>query len=511
MVGPTKLSPLASPSEAKHDDPRRQLQLERVFDAITDGVALMDRTWHFTFLNRRAMEIVANGRPIVGMHYYEVFPDAPGSVFEQRYAEAMNEGRTVEFTDYYAPLDIWAAIRVFPIEDGIAIFFQDVTQQRRAERSSQESGRRLRQALDAGQLGTWSWDRDTDMLDLDERAAELYFTEPHVPVGRSVMRDRIVAPEDRGLTSENLRRSLEDGGLYKAEYRILRPGGSLNDPADVRWISASGVATFGEDATKVSGMVGTVQDITTRRSQEATLRQSEKLAATGRLAATIAHEINNPLEAVTNLIYLCKTDAKVPSDLKKLLEIADGELARISQIAQQTLGFYRDTSNPVVIDMNSLIEGVVDLFTRKLSHKSLKCKVDLASDLSITGLQGEIRQVFSNLFVNAIDASADGTIHIRGRRCSQRGVKGVSILINDPGTGIPVRVRSNLFSPFFTTKQSVGTGLGLWVTRGIVEKHGGNVIFRTRTETPTGTCFRVFLPIEPIIPAFLASTAPIIQ
>ncbi len=491
-------------------------RLASVFESTTDGIALMDRNWRFTYLNKRANDIVAPGRNVTGMPYLELFPDAAGSVFEQRYAEAMNNHRVVEFTDFYAPLDIWASIRVFPTSDGIAIFFQDVTQQRRAERTSADATQRLRQALDAGQLGTWTWNRETDLLDLDERANELLDGDgAHVPVSRTELRKRIVHEDDLGQTAESMREIVLAGGAYSAEYRVDTRDGRQH------WVSSRGIATYDDDSAglsspkslkQVTGMIGTVQDITARKTQEATLRQSEKLAATGRLAATIAHEINNPLEAVTNLIYLSKTDPGIPPPIAHLLDTADNELARVAQIAQQTLGFYRDTTRPIDINLTDMLEGVVNLFSRKMDYKRITCDLDLTPDLHIFGLQGEVRQVFSNLLVNAIDASSKTRIYIRARARTHLGRRGVSVLIADRGTGIPVSVRQRLFSPFFTTKQSVGTGLGLWVTRGIVEKQGGSIRFRTSTENPSGTVFRVFLPAEFIDPEkFLVTQSKFLQ
>jgi PAS domain S-box-containing protein len=354
-----------------------------------------------------------------------------------------------------------------------------------------ETAGRLRQALDAAQLGTWTWDRASDLLDLDERAAQLFHVPAHVRITRTELRERIVAPDDIPVTRESLERALESGGLYSAEYRVDDHAGGQT------WVSATGIATFAPNSSEITGMVGTIQNITGRKSQEAALRQSEKLAATGRLAATIAHEINNPLEAVTNLIYLSRTDPEVPVPVQHLLETADTELARVAQIAQQTLGFYRDTTRPGDINLNDLLQSVVDLFTRKMTSHKIDCKLDLEDGLTMYGLQGEMRQVFSNLVVNAIDAFTSvpksGCLRIRGRH--RRGdPHGVSILISDDGTGIPSHVRDRIFSPFFTTKQSVGTGLGLWVTRGFIEKHGGHIHFRTRTDSPSGTTFRVYLP-----------------
>jgi PAS domain S-box-containing protein len=354
-----------------------------------------------------------------------------------------------------------------------------------------QTASRLRQALEAEQLGTWTWDRSTDLLDLDERAAHLLHAQAHVPIQRTALREHIVATDDRRHVADSLERALQSGGLYNAEYRVEAPGGRQT------WVSASGIATFAPNSSTVTGMVGTVQDVTLRKSQESSLRQSEKLAATGRLAATIAHEINNPLEAVTNLIYLARTDPGVPAAVQRLLETADTELARVSQIAQQTLGFYRDTTSPTEIDLNELLHSVVDLFARKMTSHKIDCTLDLEPGLCVHGLKGELRQVFSNLIVNAIDAftavSKAGHLQIRGRHL--RGQRqGVSVLISDQGTGIPLHVRKRVFAPFFTTKQSVGTGLGLWVTRGFVDKHGGSIHFRTRTDRPSGTTFRILLP-----------------
>ncbi|HTV08126.1 MAG TPA: ATP-binding protein [Candidatus Aquilonibacter sp.] len=473
-------------------DSARQLQretsdrLEQVFDAITDGVAVLNRDWIFTYINRAGQEIIGPSLPIAGRRYKDVFPET--NIFEEKYREGM-AGRRSEFVAFYAPLAVWTSVRVFPTPEGIVIFFQDITQQRLAEQALSDSSRRLRHALDAGALGTWTWDMATDRLDLDERAAEILFAEPHVSIKRSDLRTRIVVSDDLHATPDNLADIIRAGRPYHAEYRVEGPDKTQ------RWVAARGLPSY-NDAQQVTGVIGTVQDITARKTQEATFRQSEKLAATGRLAATIAHEINNPLEAVTNLIYLAKTDPTIAPPVHRLLETADEELARVAQIAQQTLGFYRDTARPSEIDLSAMLHGIVELFGRKLAFRRLVCQPRIQPGLRVFGLQGEIRQVFSNLLVNAIDAAQDGEITIRARASIVAGTRGTSCLIVDRGTGISASIRERLFSPFITSKHSLGTGLGLWVTRGIVEKHGGTIGYRTRTQSPSGTVFRVFLPAE---------------
>ena len=374
----------------------------------------------------------------------------------------------------------------------------------RAEQRATSS--RLAHALQAAGMGTWSWDAVTDLIDFDERAGELFGVAPHVPMTRESLRKLLVHTEDLAFAPTDLREVGRTGGQYSTEYRLAMP------EEEQRWVAIRGHAVNRDDG-EMQEMIGTVQDITPRRIQEEALRTSEKLAATGRMAATIAHEINNPLEAVTNLIYLAKTDPETPESVSRMLEVADGELARVSQIAQQTLGFYRDTTRPVTVDVNELLNAVVELFDRKLTGKGLQCTLDLEPGLSVVGLQGEIRQVVANLLVNAIDASPrrGGRIRIRGRHRRRSEGKGITVLICDEGEGIPVHVGRRLFTPFVTTKQSTGTGLGLWVTRGMVEKHGGSVSFRSRTVSPSGTVFRVYLPQSGGATAFDAPTMVTIQ
>ena len=375
-----------------------------------------------------------------------------------------------------------------------------------AHAGQQQASRRLRQALEAAQLGTWNWDAASGLVDFDERAADLLGVPPGIGLPRNALRDRLLNPEDLHRSPADLRSVLAGSGGYAAEYRVAGP-----DDIE-RWIAATGNSVHDANGRPV-GMIGTLQDITPRKRQEHSLRTSEKLAATGRLAATIAHEINNPLEAVTNLIYLAKTDPITPPSVSRMLETADTELARVSQIAQQTMGFYRDTTRPVSVDLNDLLKAVVNLFDRKLSGKRLHCTLDLEPGLSVLGLQGEIRQMVSNLLVNAIDASASdgGHIRIRGRHRRRDGSHGVSVMVSDQGSGIPHHVRPRLFTPFTTTKKSTGTGLGLWVTQGMVEKHGGSVRFRSRVVDPSGTVFRVYLPVSGSPQLFAHQSSPILQ
>ena len=234
-----------------------------------------------------------------------------------------------------------------------------------------------------------------------------------------------------------------------------------------------------------------------RRRAEEALRRSEKLAATGRLAATIAHEINNPLEAISNAIYLARSS---PShEVGQYLKIADQELARVAQITKQTLGFYRETATPGVVKISALLDELLNLYSRKLEAKKLTVKKQYRDELEIWGLEGELRQVFANQIANAIYATPhNGCLTIRIRRSKSWGngqSAGTAVTLVDTGSGIPQEVLPKIFDPFFTTKQDVGNGLGLWITQDIVARHGGSIRAKSRTHPgPSGTIFTTFLP-----------------
>jgi PAS domain S-box-containing protein len=243
---------------------------------------------------------------------------------------------------------------------------------------------------------------------------------------------------------------------------------------------------------------GTNTDITEQRRSAEALRQTEKLAATGRLAASIAHEINNPLEAVTNLVYLAR---RQPANVAKYLTLADQELDRIAQITKNTLGFYRDSTSRTSVDISQLHE-VLALYSRKLQFKRIVLEQNFAPDLTILGFPGEIRQIFANLIANAIEAlPEDGRLTMRASHAylpddSHRPA--VRVTLADNGTGVAPEHRRRIFEPFYTTKKDVGTGLGLWLTLGLVAKHHG--VLRMRSSTQPGrswTVFSVFLPKSP--------------
>jgi signal transduction histidine kinase len=228
------------------------------------------------------------------------------------------------------------------------------------------------------------------------------------------------------------------------------------------------------------------------RAEEA-LRESERSAVAGRLAALIAHEINNPLESITNLVYLISTATDLDM-VRQFSQMAEQELQRITEIVNQTLRFRRAPTHPEPTDIAELVDSSLALFRAKIRNSEIEVDCELLPAFAVCS-PGEMRQAVINLLANAIDAMPRGghlSVRVRQRRLGN-GVPCVQITIADTGSGIPEDVRSSLFKQFFTTKGSRGTGLGLWLTKDIVAKNNGSIRYKTSTNTPTGTVFSIFL------------------
>ncbi|RRA48157.1 nitrogen regulation protein NR(II) [Acidipila sp. EB88] len=257
----------------------------------------------------------------------------------------------------------------------------------------------------------------------------------------------------------------------------------------------------------VRGAVVTFRDVTQARLAEAALRRSEKLAAVGQLASSIAHEINNPLEAITNLLYLIRTSTSLEA-VQTFATVAEAELARVADITIQTLRFHRQQSAAAPLDLAETMRSVLRLYTSRFTARKIEAKLKLGTLPTALLFEGEIRQVLNNLLRNAYDAMArGGSMHVRIRSAvsPRSGRPGIRITVADEGTGFLPAMRMHLFEPFHTSKEATGTGLGLWISKGIVDKHQGTIRMRSRLETECrgshGTVFVLWLPLQPESPA----------
>lgn len=240
-------------------------------------------------------------------------------------------------------------------------------------------------------------------------------------------------------------------------------------------------------------------DLREQKRNEELLRRTEKLAAAGRLAASIAHEINNPLEAITNCMYLLE-QGELDESSRSYLKMAQGELNRVTHITTQTLRFYRQSTKPVPTDIPDLIRSVLALFEGRILAHGIQVTCDFDGVPQITALDGEVRQVLANVIGNALDVMIGRdepktlVLRARARRSWRTGAEGIAVMVADRGTGMDQATLNRIYEPFFSTKGITGTGLGLWVSAEIVNKHNGRVLVRSRVAAPSGTVFRIFLP-----------------
>ena len=256
-----------------------------------------------------------------------------------------------------------------------------------------------------------------------------------------------------------------------------------------------------DDVGKVRAISTATIEVTSQKRAEAALIQSEKLAAVGRLASSISHEINNPLEAITNLLYIVAHDPVLPQELKVYVHMAQSELSRVSQIATQTLRFHRQAVNPTHVTPAELMGAVVRLYTGRLANSNILVDARYATETRILCFENDIRQVLNNLIANAIDAMRHGgrlvirahpsSLHANGAR-----TQGVRLIVADTGHGMTPATLARIFEPFYTTKDLNGTGLGLWISSGIVERHQGRL--QVRSAVGRGTVFSLFLPCEEV-------------
>lgn len=321
------------------------------------------------------------------------------------------------------------------------------------------------------------------------RAAEqLFGYTPEEAVGMAVAN---LVPRERTLELLRNRRILSEGGNiepYKTE-RIRKDG--------TTWPVLLSISPLFNARGEIVGSSGIARDLSAEKQSEEAVLRSEKLATAGRMAASIAHEINNPLEAVLNLIYLARQDS-THSD--EYLTMAEQEIGRVARLAQQTLGLVRESETPDSVDPASIMEETLELYARKLASRQIRVTRRYRNTGPIQGYAGELRQLLANLVVNSADAIGEGgSLYVRVVPAhdwsSDR--QGIRITVADSGMGIPRESLERIFEPFYTTKKGTGTGLGLWVSSAIVRKHGGVIRVRSRTNgNSAGTVFSIFLPYQ---------------
>lgn len=364
-------------------------------------------------------------------------------------------------------------------------------------RKSDESRRQhaeLQTIYDTAPIGLAYFDLDDyHYLRLNERQAAFFGLKPAQVVGRTVT-EMAPIPGLRELFDQ----------VARGEPVINYPleGTLVTDPTEHRYWNVSYFPVYGPDG-KIQGITAASQEITQQKKAEKALIQAEKLAAVGRLAASIAHEINNPLEAITNLLFLARSTDNA-DQLRTFLDNADAELRRVSAITAQTLRFHRQSTSPLQVDTAALVSEILNVYQGRLRNSLTKVFTRLSAQRPVKCFDGEIRQVLANLIANALDAmnSDPKRLIIRTREATHwpTGQRGVVFTVADNGSGIPKSATNRLFEPFYTTKGTIGTGLGLWVSKEIINRHHGAIRFRScSSPMHHGTVFNVFLPFDSAI------------
>jgi PAS domain S-box-containing protein len=587
-------------------------KLQAVLDSITDGLAMLDKEWRYTYLSEPGSRLIGiRPEELLGKVVWEFLPQTDARGFGAAFREAVATRTPTHVVGYYPePLNKWIECHNYPTEDGLSVYFRDISDLKQAEAAIRESQSRFQKLYDANLMGICypdkfgaffdgndeflritgytreelaaglvRWDTMTPpeyaeldathiaeaaergsctpyekeyirkdgsrvpilcgyallegsednyigfiadlsaqkqaelaIRDREKRFRELAESLPQLvweakadttityvnrrwieytgfgvdEVAGTVARD-LIHPDDMERATEQRMHSLQTGESYTGQVRMRRHDGAY------RQFLARAVPIL-NDSGKVERWIGTLTDIHDQQLAEEALRRTEKLAATGRLAASIAHEINNPLEAVTNALYLA-LQMKVSDEAREYLKIAEQELARVAQVTTQTLRFHRQSTAAVSCDVAVVLDSALSLYLSRFRAAGIDVQRAYSPHAPLLCYPDELRQVFANLIGNALDATrSGGRLELRVR--PSPAFNGVRVTIADTGHGIPAELRSRVFEAFLSTKQDTGTGLGLWVSEGIIRKHQGRISLRSRTSAPSGTVFSILLPNE---------------
>jgi two-component system NtrC family sensor kinase len=482
----------------------------RVFvERMKEGAVTVSADSTILYCNHAFSEIV--GEPldhIIGRSVYEFVPRSERERFDSVYKHPLDGPNKIEMQLFSADgrfVPVFASANIF--QEGsptVCMVITDLTEQKKQE-----------EIVSAGRLAHLILQQAAEAIAVCDNAGRVILASQafHHLCGRNTsllpfdnVMPLVFSDVEGGRREPFSVNSVLRGNVYRGSEVVFEA--DSGSPTHLL-LSAARLKLPGEGT---SGAVITLFDIEERMRTEEYLRRSERLAATGRLAATIAHEINNPLAAVTNLLYLLSNDPKLDPALKDYAEVAQAEISRVAHITKQTLAFHRDASMPVRVNLGDVMESVLYLYAQQLKAKHIRVHKEMEFAGDVVGFPNELRQVISNIFENAIEASPDsGQVRLRvysSREFMNSHKPGVRIVIADDGPGIREENAQKIFEPFFTTKGEKGTGLGLWVCQGIVHKHGGFIRMRSSTHPQhSGTVFSIFLPLRNSATNTLVNTA----
>ena len=372
---------------------------------------------------------------------------------------------------------------------GVAVTV-DVTERKQVEAALREREQRFRALAESLPQLVWIRNAEGQYVYANQRLHDF------LGISAEALRTtayEFIHSEDVSKTNASWKRSVETGEDYVNEYRLRRNDG------EYRHFLARAVP-MRDETGRILQWLGTSTDVHDQKLAEDALRRTEKLNTAARFAASMAHEINNPLNSVMNSVYLALRDNDLNFETRELLTVAERELARTTHVVRQTLRFHRQTTAPSFVDLGEVMDTVLALFNLHIKPGSAQIETEYLTHQKLLCFSDEMRHVFGNLVSNSLDSmKSGGRLRVRvtpARSWDQSATPGIRVTVADTGTGIPLELRKRVFEPFVSSKDSMGTGLGLWVAEDIVKKHNGTIAFRTSIGPGRhGTVFSVFLPL----------------
>lgn len=474
---------------------RTRILFQTFLDNSPGAEYLKDESGTYVYANRTNKARFASD--FVGKTDFDIFPKAIAQQIREHDLAVLHDNQAREFierTDEAEGSLTWLTVK-FPVIDadgkrllgGKSI---DITEKQRVEDALRTTSAQFQRFLETAPVGLIRCSRDMRYLAANPAYAEIVGLPLEQIVGRPMI--EVMGTEAFMEIGPHVDRVLRG---ERVEYEALLPYSSGARHVHMVWTPDM------DGSNQIVGWIASVLDVTAAKRAEEHLHKVEKLAAAGQLAASLAHEINNPLSSVINALYLLKGQPALDEQAQFLVITAGTELQRVARIVKQSLSYYREGSTQQPVDLTALTEESLQVFSEKIRHAGLEVTKKLRPGTNIVSFADEVRQVIDNLLLNAIEASSDGGrlfVCVRpSRDWKNLAQMGARLTIADTGSGIARESIAKVFEPFFTTKPEKGTGLGLWVVRGILAKNGGWIRIRSRCQvSKSGTVVSILWPME---------------
>jgi PAS domain S-box-containing protein len=479
--------------------------LDALFRATTDFVFMKDLDGRYLAINEAGSRALGmSPEEVTGKKDHALFPPetADRMVEQDRQVLALGGPASYEEEVTFSNGTLHLHTVKSPWRDasgtaqGIVGVARDISARKRMEEELQKTKSQFSKLFASDLMGIHLPDRFGAIVEANDEFLRISgYTRADLEAGL-VRWDIMTPPEYQQLDQAHIAEAARRGSCTPYEKEYVRKDGSR-----VPIMCGYALLEGSQD-----NYIAFIQDMTALKKSEQAVLQAEKLTTAGRFAASMAHEINNPLAAVINLVYLASRDEKLEPATRTLLREADRELARVSRVVTQTLRFHKQSTFAALADVEEILESVFPLFASRLRGGHMTLYREYEKVPMLLCYQHELRHAFANVAANALDAMQlqGGALRVRlrqGHRWAAEATAGIYVTFADTGSGVAPAMRGRMFEPFVTTKEQTGTGLGLWATKNIVSKHRGHIQFRTAAGSRRhGTVFRIFLPLDGIHP-----------